>query len=92
MQSEAQHVIFRQFYWKLWKAHDVATGQEIALSAEPKFGLIEFDVPAGTNKISIDLDWHWSEKLGLLFSLISAVALSMFAWRLQSTKKIEEHT
>ena len=91
-QGEAQHVIFRQFQWKLWKAQDLATGQEIRLSAEPKFGLIEFDVSAGTKKISIDLDWHWSEKIGLLISLISAVALGMFAWRWRSTKKIEEHS
>jgi hypothetical protein len=90
-QGEAQHVIFRQFYWKLWKAHDPEAGQEIALSAEPKFGLIEFDVPAGTNKISIDLDWHWSEELGLLISLISSIALFMMAWRGRSTDQNEEH-
>lgn len=90
-QGEAQQVIFRQFYWKLWKAHDLVTGQEITLSAEPKFGLIEFDAPVGTHEISIDLDWHWSEELGLLISLISAVALGIFVWRWQSMREIEEH-
>jgi hypothetical protein len=68
------HLIVHQFYWHLWQAHDVATGQEIELSAEPKFGLIQFDVAAGKRKVTLELVQSWTEKVGLLISF-SSVAL-----------------
>ena len=69
------HLITRQFYWHLWQAHDVATGQEIKLFAEPKFGLIAFDVAAGNRKVELNLVWSWAEKIGLLISMLSAALL-----------------
>jgi hypothetical protein len=69
------HLIVHQFYWHLWQAHDVATGQEINLSAEPKFGLIAFDVAAGKSKVELNLVWSWAEKIGLLVSMLSAALL-----------------
>jgi hypothetical protein len=78
------HIVFRQFYWKLWSAHDVATGAEIKISPEVKFGLIEFDVPAGKTSVSLDLDLHWSEKLGFVFSLVG-LAIIVFGIGRQRT-------
>ena len=75
------HIVFRQFYWKLWSAHDVATGAEIKISPEEKFGLIEFDVPAGNTNIAIDLDMHWSEKLGMALSLVGMAIIVFGLWR-----------
>ena len=75
-------VIVRQFFWKLWTAHDVATGQMIKLSPETKFGLIAIDAPAGKSKIALDLGWDWSEKLGIGVSLLSAALLLLVGfWR-----------
>ena len=75
------HIVFRQFYWKLWSAHDVTTGAEIKISPEEKFGLIEFDVPAGNTNIAIDLDMHWSEKLGMALSLVGMAIIVFGLWR-----------
>ena len=69
------HLIVHQFYWHLWQAHDVATGQEIKLSAEPKFGLIEFDVAAGKSKVALELVQSLPEKIGFVISLLSAALL-----------------
>jgi hypothetical protein len=68
-------IIVRQFYWHLWEAHDVGTGQAIKLSAEPKFGLIAFDVAAGKRKVEINLVHSWAEKIGFAISLFSAALL-----------------
>ena len=77
-------IVFRQFYWKLWAAHSEVTGQEIKLSAEPKFGLITFDVPAGKSKIKLDLEMDWSEKFGLALSFFSGSILVLIGlWRLR---------
>jgi hypothetical protein len=75
------HMVFRQFYWMLWSAHDTATGLEIKISPEEKFGLIEFDVPAGNTNIAIDLDMHWSEKLGMALSLVGMAIIVVGLWR-----------
>ncbi len=80
------HLIVHQLYWHLWQAHDVATGQEIKLSAEPKFGLIALDVAAGKSKIALDLAYSWTEKLGLLVSFLSAVLLSVTGIWLRRTQ------
>jgi hypothetical protein len=69
------HLIVHQFYWHLWQAHDVATGQEIKLSAEPKFGLIAFDVAAGKSKVALNLAYSWTEKIGFAISALSAALL-----------------
>ena len=75
-------VVVRQFFWKLWTAHDVATGQTIKLSPETKFGLIAIDAPAGKSKVALDLGWDWSEKLGMGVSLLSAALLLLVGfWR-----------
>jgi hypothetical protein len=74
-------IVFRQFYWKLWSAHDLATGAEIKISPEGKFGLIEFDVPAGHTNITIDLDMHWSEKMGMALSFVGLAIIVFGIWR-----------
>ena len=82
------HLIVHQFYWHLWQAHDLATGQEIRLSAEPKFGLIEFDVAAGQSKIELNLVQSWPEKIGLFISLLSAALLAfMCVWLRRTSRK-----
>jgi hypothetical protein len=75
------HIVFRQFYWDLWSAHDTATGAEIKISPEAKFGLIEFDVTAGHTNIQIKLDMHWSEKLGMTLSLFGLAFMFVGALR-----------
>ncbi len=81
------HIVFRQFYWNLWSVHDMATGAEIKISPEPKFGLIEFDVPAGKTNIVIDLDKHWSEKFGNLLSLIGVAIIVFGIWRQRASQQ-----
>ncbi len=68
-------LIVHQFYWPLWQAHDLATGQEIKLSPESKFGLIQFDVAVGKSKIELKLVPSWPEKIGIAVSIFSAVFL-----------------
>jgi hypothetical protein len=82
------HLIVHQFYWHLWQAHDVATGQEIKLSAEPKFGLLAFDVAAGKSKIVLNLAYSWTEKIGFAISALSAALLFMiFVWLRRTSRK-----
>jgi hypothetical protein len=77
------HLIVRQFYWHLWQAHDVATGQDIKLSAEPKFGLLAFDVAAGKSQVRLELVHSWQEKIGMLVSVFSVVLLLAAGIRLR---------
>jgi hypothetical protein len=74
-------IVFKQFYWDLWSAHDMTTWAEIRISPETKFGLMSFDVPRGESHIAIVLDLHWSEKFGIALSLLGlAIVLGEF-WR-----------
>ena len=73
-------IVFRQFYWKLWSAHDLATASLVKMTPEAKFGLIAFEVPSGFSKISIELDWHWTEKFGFAISLLSLVFIGFAVW------------
>ena len=79
------HLIVHQFHWRLWQAHDVTTGQEIKLSAEPKFGLIAFDVAAGKSKVALELLQSLPEKIGFVISLLSAALLLLIFVLLRRT-------
>ncbi|MDE2446950.1 MAG: hypothetical protein KGO94_12290 [Alphaproteobacteria bacterium] len=74
-------IIIRQFYWPLWQAVDVTTSTSLALSPEPKFGLITIDVPSGAHDIVLNLRHDRSETWGLVLALISAsTLLGWWAW------------
>jgi hypothetical protein len=87
--TEEQHsrwITVRRFYYPGWMAV-TELGLQLPVRPSPSTGLIDVQVPGGSNKIHLKLPWSRAEKLGIavtmLCALISVSLLTPGFWKCQ---------
>ncbi|MEM9937410.1 MAG: hypothetical protein AAF768_01050 [Pseudomonadota bacterium] len=58
-------------HWGHWQGRMTATGENLALYPEPRFGLMTFDLPAGVHWVELTLPPTLPERFGTWISLIA---------------------
>ncbi len=71
--SSGGMVLIHQFYYPLWRAYSVSAGSSMDLKPAMPQGLLELQVPPGTQDIRIDLPVSWAERAGWAISVLSIV-------------------
>jgi hypothetical protein len=71
--SSGGMVLIRQFYYPLWRAYSVSAGSSMDVKPAMPQGLLELQVPPGTQDIRIDLPVGWAERAGWAISVLSIV-------------------
>jgi 6-pyruvoyl-tetrahydropterin synthase-like protein len=69
--SSGGMVLIRQFSYPLWRAYSISAGSSMDLKPAMPQGLLELQVPPGTQDIRIDLPVGWAERAGWVISFLS---------------------
>ena len=66
-------IVVGRFYFPTWRLIDVKSGREINVKPTTETGLISFDLPAGANRLHLDIKRSGSQFYGAILSAIAAL-------------------
>ena len=79
--SSGGMVMINQFYYPEWRARIAGRSHPLAVEAALPQGLVEVQVPAGDEKVDMEIPVAWDERLGRWLSLLSVLVCAGLVWQ-----------